>query len=361
NTVMGIIIGSSSLTGGIFDFFLAKQIRSAHFRRLYLGMLAAATAYLFVMLNAHTILFFLIAMMLWGIYYDLLMFGDYNYISHESEPGQFAKRYGLLDMIRSLAFLFVPLVASLLIMEHHVSPLLFTIASVILIVVLILFVVLSMASKNHTPVGEKPLRHMSFLREFALWKKLGTTMRPVLILMFMLNVTDSFFWTVGPLLAEELAERHAAGGAIISVYFFPSLFIGFFVGAVTKRFGKKFTAVVTFICGSSLLLFFWLVSEPLALLVLVFFVAFFFSFSWPAIRATISDYISETGKLESEIEGVTDFSTNSGYVIGPLIAGILADYFGLQQAFALLGVLGVVVGLGLLSVSRKSIRLASIR
>ena len=41
-TAMGFILGSSSLAGALFDFFLAKVLKNPHFRRVFLMMFVVA-------------------------------------------------------------------------------------------------------------------------------------------------------------------------------------------------------------------------------------------------------------------------------------------------------------------------------
>lgn len=62
DTVMGIIFGSSSIVGGVFDFLLSKFLNNTHFRRLYLAMLAICALYPLILWQAKGIWMFLLAM-----------------------------------------------------------------------------------------------------------------------------------------------------------------------------------------------------------------------------------------------------------------------------------------------------------
>ena len=77
----------------------------------------------------------------------------------------------------------------------------------------------------------------------------------------------------------------------------------------------------------------------------------------PANKATYADYVSETRYIETEIESQADFATNFGYVIGPIMAGYLADTIGNIPAFAAIGVIGVVLSLILLFITPKEIKI----
>ena len=98
----------------------------------------------------------------------------------------------------------------------------------------------------------------------------------------------------------------------------------------------------------------WL-SSPILILITIFICSFLVSLAWPAVRAAYADYISETESVEKEIEGLADFFTNLGYVIGPILAGFLADQFGEARTFSILGLITVITTLVIIQVTPKEI------
>jgi MFS family permease len=132
-------------------------------------------------------------------------------------------------------------------------------------------------------------------------------------------------------------------GLFLAAYTLPALLIGWFIGPLTKRFGKKRTAFSGMLIGSLILSFFSFSPGPVFTILIVFSASLFISCSLPAINSAYADYISEASVVEGEVEGLEDFSFNIGYVLGPVCAGILADYTGIDYAFSLLGFCGVVL------------------
>ena len=49
NTFMGFILGSSSLFGATFDFFLSRYLKNPHYRRIYLLMFGISFIFLFIL------------------------------------------------------------------------------------------------------------------------------------------------------------------------------------------------------------------------------------------------------------------------------------------------------------------------
>ncbi len=171
----------------------------------------------------------------------------------------------------------------------------------------------------------------------------------------MLNFIDAFFWTVGPLFAESLESIKRFAGLFMTAYSLPALLVGWIIGSLTKKHGKKKTAFVTLFLGSIFLAAIYFVTAPALLILMIFASSFFISMSWPAIQGAYADYISETPAYEKEIAGLQDFFTNIGYVLGPMSAGFIADRLGNQGAFSFLGIIGMGVAIILFMTTPRKI------
>jgi len=169
-------------------------------------------------------------------------------------------------------------------------------------------------------------------------------------------ITDAFFWTIGPLIAEN-GTFGRFGGLLMAAYSFPSLVIGWFVGSIAVRFGKKRTALYSFFLGSCFLSLFAFLTNPMDIILLVSLSSMCIGLSYPALNGAYADYISETQNYEKEIQSIIDLFYNIGWMLGPMIAGILAQVFGNSQSFSILGIFCVSICLLLIFKMPKSIRL----
>ena len=142
----------------------------------------------------------------------------------------------------------------------------------------------------------------------------------------------------------------------MAAHTFPSLLVGWFVGKLTQKYGKKHTAFWALFLGSFILALLHLTQNPVLIVLQIFASSFFIAMSFPAINGAFADYIRETLQYEKEIEGIQDFYTNIGFIIGPMMAGFLSDHIGIAPAFSLLGVIGCIVSIILLSITPKKIR-----
>ena len=98
-----------------------------------------------------------------------------------------------------------------------------------------------------------------------------------------------------------------------------------------------------------------MVANPWWQLILVFLSSMFISLASPSIDGAYADYISEAPQVEGQIQGLEDFAFNIGYVVGPILAGILADIFSIPIAFSILGFIGLFLAVVLLRFTPTSI------
>ena len=342
NTLMGVIVGTSSIAGAFFDFLLCRFLGNTYYKRLFIWMFAVCLFVPFVLFQAHTFWMFILAMVLWGIYYDFKGIGIFNFVGRNTSFEKHAESFGLIQIFLSLGYLIAPLFVGFLVAERFDwRP--FALAWVFISISIFFFIALVLLSRQLEDTSQAMKEHgerkqEKFSTEIRLWRGIGKVLFPVLFFTFLVTVADAYFWTIGPLIAEELVDSLGVfSGAFMVAYVLPPLLVAFFVGRYTKKFGKKYGAIISFFLGSCLLLLFPCFGTTPWLVVGVFFASMGISLSLPAVNGAYADYISETEEYEKEIEGLQDFYTNLGFVFGPMSAGYLSDVVGNLEAFVYLG------------------------
>ncbi len=359
-TMMGVVLGSSSIAGALFDIGLAKLLRNTHYRRLYLFMFIVAALQPYFLWRGSTFVFYLIAMALWGLYYDLMNFGNFDFVSRESNEQERASSFGVIQVFKALGYLIGPIGAGLLITATiDWQPFMFGLIFLGLGFAIYVVLLWLTGRKRQDVSKDQPLPAINWYTEARLWKKIGIRILPVLLLTMFLNIADAFFWTIGPLFSEGLKILHPFGGLFMTMYTFPPLLVGFLIGSMTTRWGKKHTAYVMCIFASLLLVLIPLITAWWWVLSVVFLYGVCISIAWPATRGVYVDFIAEKPVVESEIEGLADFSTNIGYVIGPMLSGLLADRVGIDRSFMVLGVIGLLLIPVLFMVTPRKIRVSA--
>ncbi len=356
--MMGIIIGTSSIAGLIFDLLICRVLKDVRYRLLYFLLFLICAIYPLILWGASSALVFVIAMILWGLYYDLLNVANLDFIARTSLKEEYSSNFGVLRIFFDLGYLLAPLITGFLIITViDYKP--FLAAWIFLVLALICYFLLLFLFRNgrHYYPKCKQIESGSIFKELFLWKKIGNFILPVLLVTFMLNVIEGMYWTIGPLLATSTNFLDGLGGLFMTVYILPPLFVGWFVGRVTVRFGKKKTAFFSLFFGSVFLGLFYIFDTPILLVVLSFLASFCTSFTSPAILGAYADYINETPQLEKEISTMQDSFVNIGYIFGPILAGFSGQYLGYVNTFALLGVFGIIMSLILLKLTPKQIKI----
>lgn len=358
-TMMGIIIGTSSIAGAVFDFMLCRIFKRSNFRRIFLILFAICAVYPIILWQAKSFWVFISAMALWGVYYDLYSFGSLDFLGNYTDKEEHASSSGALQVFRSLGYLLAPIFAGFTIGEI-VGWQTFALSWIFLFMAFLFFIVLIKVTKEGVNQDHQGLacRNLAIKREFKLWERTSILLKPVLILTLLISIYDAFFWTIGPLFAESFRGMDGFDGLFLAAYELPALMVGWFIGKATIRLGKKRTAFAAFGVGSLILATLPLISSPPLAIATIFLASMFISMAIPAINGTYADYIEEAPKAEKEIEAVSDFSSNLGYVIGPITAGILADAYGDSIAFSVLSIVGVIIVIVLFRITPRNINVS---
>ena len=356
NTMMGVIIGSSSVFGVFFDLIITKVAPRATFRRLFLAMFAICLVYPLILWQAKSIWMFLLAMALWGVYYDLINFGKFNFIGRFQKESEHSSSFGVTEVFRAIGVSLAPVFVGITIVTV-VTWQSFVLSWIFLGIGAIFYLLLTTITRKQNPIikfEEKKQILRPHINYRLLWI-IGKTMLPVLIATFVLYSIEGFYWTVGPLFAEDAFSGGPYAGLFLTAFGIPPLFTGWFVGSVTKRFHKKRTAFFSLLIGSSLIALFAFIPTPLLTIPLNFIAGIFIALSYPALGGAFADYVAERPEVEKDIIALEDMATNAGYIIGPMIAGMLADMVGFANAFTVVGICGVVIAIFLIWKTPKSI------
>jgi len=356
-TLMGLIIAISSIVGAVSDFFISKWFKRSKFGFfLRLTFIFSFGFPLCFLLFPASVPIFIVAMIFWGIYYELIGFASSQFIVEYTKKDNNALAWGIILAFKSLGYTVGPLIAQLLVNKSDTLP--FIVAVVFILIGLFGFGTLQKSKKIHPePKIEKDMPKLSFKNELKIWKVLIIGLWHVLLFTFVLSLIDSTFWTTGTVLSEQLTNKGAPAGILLVLYVVPSLFVGVFAGKISKAIGKKRAAFITALISSILLILAGLSDNVTILLVLIFLSSIFISISWPEISGAFSDYGQRLDGSRNDLIGVSGLTTNIAYIIGPVITGVLSDYIGAQKTFSVIGAITLVISLLMLFVVPKKIRL----
>jgi len=352
---VGLIMSFSSLVGLGADLVIPQLLKNITVRKLILsgillslgfsGILFGTTFFPFILLS-------LLAMAVWGLYYEFLGFAQQQFVS-ESTPVKFHPlAWGLIGVFKSFAYFLGPLIAGSL--YDFNQKIVLYIAIFFLMIALLILVLFS---KSHSKKLDIETSSVNLLRELSHWKLLFSKVWPIVILSVFIGLIDATFWTVGPILSESLSKKSFFGGWFLSVYMIPSLFMGFLIAKWGIYKGKKKIAEA-FLLFSGISLSLFALSDLIALkLVIVFVSSVLLGVVFPLTEATYSDIIQRMGREKSHLIGLSNSTFSLAYIIGPTLSGFIAQEFGQDNTFSIMGVICIVIAVMLLLTTPKKLHL----
>lgn len=360
--LMGIIISSSSIFGLVADMIISKQFAQKEYRFFARWLLALALFFpLSLLFMPAQPLTFLIAMAVWGIYFEFISFSQFNFVHRVVGAKQHTAAWGLMDTFKAVAGIAAPIAATFL-LEISMDITLYVVVGS-LIVAMVLFYFYRKSNPEHESTIDRSAsgenhEKRSFWQEIKLWRVLFKKIWPMYLFFFAFIMLEAAFWTVGPLLSEEIKDTHQWSSFLLSAYVLPSLFTPPLAHMLSVRFSKKKVAFTSALIGSILLAtgtFF--LGHSAFLIIFVFLSSVFFSIDHPEIEAVFEDYLSRIDDYSNDLIGLQSTATSLSYIVGPILAGGLASLVGSSTTLGIFALFLAAVSLILLVVTPRKIKM----
>lgn len=340
--LVGVVLSSSSLIGFLCDLSFPTLFAKRDYRFFFtLTFITALATQLIGLLSSSWVAAFVV-MALWGFYFELFEFGLYHFLHSEIEPSQHASGWGITEALRSLALVASPLLVSMLFVLR-IDP--FRLSSVFFGISLMISLIVFLRNKKRIiKIVHDPDKAFSFVT-FRVWSTFLGKIWPIYLFFFCLVVVDATIWSVGIFFAEELRQISPLGAFFVPAYIVPTLLAPLFAGKLARRFGKKRSAFVIAI-PLSLTLFIghWTLHSPLWHVAVMALAGCFAGMILTESEAIFEDYVARLHRFSSEMIGLVRSASSLGYIIGPLVAGLLAEVVGIERTLAVIGLLPGIAG-----------------
>lgn len=350
----GLVISFQSIVGFSADLIFPKLLKKAKVKRLIIlaiFMSGATSVSLYISSLRPWTIFFLIAMAIWGIYYELSSFGSYQFIDNTVPRDTRSAAWGILGVFMNLAYLLGPLIAVWLLLSGSLPILVF-----ILVLLLSAFTLFSFRNRMQDTPLEPDINDIKPQQEIGYWQTLFKSTWPIILITLLTGFIDSTFWTTGVVWTTKLIQENPLGSLFIPFYQLPPLFMGLLVAKWgiykgKKRLALKFLIIAGFFLASLYISnsVFWFLAAVLASSIAL-------SITYPLVEGVYSDIIQRLGKERKHMIGLTSSTVNISYIVWPPIAGLIAANAGEKMTFVYIGVLTVIVSAILLVIIPKKLK-----
>ncbi|MBI5151256.1 MAG: hypothetical protein HZA34_01650 [Candidatus Pacebacteria bacterium] len=360
NFALGLVMASSSVAGILCDVLFPSLLQKVSWQmQVILGIVLSAFFPLLIALGLHFHqgIFFLIASIVWGVYYELLSFAEQNFTIVEEEKKSFAKVWGVLFAVMQGTGIVGPILGSI-----FLDLSLFQMTSMVLgfsILAFLFSLPLLIGIKNaHVPQRESGIRRsMKFITELRYWKIFVPHIMPAIIMGIWLESIEATFWTLGGLFGQSVMGEGFDWLPTV-LYSAPLLLGSLLLTKLPIVEHKKRISQIGLLCaGIALLPLAWTTHSLLLTGILIFVSALALSFSGPLNEAVYSDLLLRSDNYKQDLLGLEKANSSLAYIFMPILIGIISDVVGYSNVFSLLGGVTVILSCILLVITPKKLKI----
>lgn len=351
---IGVLLSVISISGLLIDLPMGALSDRASRKTLMISGLVLAIISTILIFSFKGDILLAAAFLFWGLAYQAWKVPKDAYFASLTKKDHRATSYGFEAEVKYGGQTIGPLIGGFVLTYLGFAGIISFYVVFLIIAIFILFIFVK--ETNHRPMMHalsKSGKFSTLLKEVKNLRMFGFLGVLLLYLALLFTIWEEVLFVFEPLFygPDVLNLSPKMGGVLLACFSLPGLFLSAPFGKLADKVGKK-TILVTglLIIGLSLLVF-----SRSSSLFIVFALALLISIGWVlsmvALNALIVDLSYDHKK--GEIVGLWNFFMDIGFVIGPLIGGLIAEVWGVRNVFLTIGVVFLASSLLMLMVSHK--------
>jgi MFS family permease len=356
--LMGLVFSFSSVVGFVTDFTFPRFLKKFKPRKLFLMAMGMGLVFAGILLWTTSwpwAVLFLMAMAVWGIYYELLWFGSAQFVCDSVHLESRSGVWGVIGIFKSLAYFLGPILGTWLVVSKGNSMVILAAAAMMCLAYVIWM--LTRRNERNYEVEMETENNFNVWEEMSHWKVLFAHVWPALLISLMMGIVDATYWTTGTVMTDNLAKENALGSMFLPLYMLPTIFMGIVLARKGVYRGKKKIAEIFLLISGGLLICLGLKESLYVTLLLSFLIGVALAVSWPMVDAVYTDILARMGRERKHMVGLPSSMVSLSYVVGPIMAGVIASIVGEKMTFAVVGAMVIIVAGVLLLVTPKKLKL----
>jgi len=322
--IVGLVMSCSSVCGLTTDWLISRKLPNTNYRFFIKWLLLIGIWFpLLFWFFPTSAVGYLLAMLAWGMYYELINFASFDFVNRTVAPSQHAFTWSILDVFKALALLTTPIIAGLLFeinqnSVYFLSLVCFGLAG---------FVFTTGTQPEVQPVLTSHLSHQrSQSEEMKIWLQLFKKIWPIYLFFFSMVMLDAAFWVAGPLLSEQIRLFSQAGSFVIPAYVLPTLLAPVLISRFGKIFGRKRIIFLTAIIGATILgVGSFTIGVSAWIIPIILFASMFIAIDFPEVGGIFEDFYDRVDEFGNDLTGLRNSAVSLAYIFGPITVGLLAE------------------------------------
>lgn len=343
---IGFIISLGSVSGALMDLslgVLCDRISRKKLMIIGLTLLIVSTTLIFILTDS---VLLSLVFLFWSVAYELWKVPSDAYFASLTDKEDRSEDYGQNLEITNLGRVLGPIIGGIILTALGFMGIIsFYVVFLILDIFLIIILIKETNYRDISNAMYKSTSIETIKSEIKHFKKFKTTGIFLLYFSLLLTAWEQILITIMPLFsgADVLNLPPDIAGVFLACFSIPSILLARFAGKLADKFGKKqilFWGLI--VLGASLSLF-SVIQNIYVIFVLALSVSFGTTLALPALNGFLIDLAYK--KKKGRICGIWNIFRNLGYIVGPLLGGILADISGLRTTFLIVGAVIIISAL----------------
>jgi len=329
--LLGLMIAIPSVFSMFFDIPTGELADCVGRKKLVILGLGGMIVFALLLPFADSLETLAFLLLLLGFSNQLINVPIRSYVMEIAPKDKTSEYFGVQLTGMQLGFTLAPLIAGVLLSEDILAGR--AVVSLLYIVTCALAIVLVHFGVRETLMERKSLAcgirsvitkdniFMKGLMEYRALKSAGLV---IFLLTLSFIITDGLIWAIEPLY-NNLGIGTEMVGVILSMFVLPFVLFQIPAGFLADRVGKVKVLMFGLFLAGSFLIIFGLTRDVYIMITAAFVSTLGLALAVPATDGLLTDVSS--GKDRGSVVGVWDVAEDLGYIIGPIMGGIIAELY----------------------------------
>ncbi|MBW6452048.1 MAG: MFS transporter [DPANN group archaeon] len=337
---IGILLSIVSISGMLIDMPIGNVSDQYSRKNIMFAGLVMSPIFVYCIFSYTQISILIFFFLLWGMAFQIWKVPRDVYLAALTKKGKRSESLGIDLEFSNLGYFIGPLIGGILLSYFGIiSTIIFYTTTCILAAIMVITLLKTQIHNKKTGIAieQEMTFKNTYYKDFKYIKLLGSNTLLLFIFSTLFTTWIGALWTLVPLFYSISGFNPAYGGMLISFFYLPSIFLGFPFGKLADKIGKTKILAAGLIVTSIGLITFSQTFSLSGLIISALIISIGTIMATPSLNGLIID--KSYNHTKGEITGIWDFFMDLGFIIGPITAGFLAEFYGIRYAFMCFGAL----------------------